>query len=129
MRGCREERAKRERAEAEQRAVDEKQQADYMDFITKYPDVKAEDVDPEAFILNKQGVPLAVAHELTQLRKGNDKTKIEQETLRKLQENSTQSVGSVTKGNPTHTTSVKDMSKTDFEAKVAAVKRGEIKEL
>lgn len=106
-------------------ASDRRIAAEYEEFSSKYPGVSVKTLSEEVQKMYADGVNLSIAYELHQLRQGTDKTKIEQETIAKLQKQETSSPGSATGGNPTHSESYSQMSKTDFDKVVAQAKRGQ----
>lgn len=126
----------RERAEKEHLAIQQKEKAEQeandamiVKFLEKYPDVNGDNIPQEVWDMANSGTDLSIAYELHQLRQGTDRSKIEQDVLSKLQQNDTTSPGSASKGKPNHTSSVANMSSTDFQKMVEQVKRGEIKEI
>lgn len=120
------EREARQREQEERQAEQEKQNQAIEQlnrFEAKFGNIDVKDLPDEVINMYSQGIDLSIAYELHQLRSGNDRTKIEQETLQKLQENSNSATGSANKGKPQHVTSWANASKEDFEAKRQEVLR------
>lgn len=98
-------------------------------FVEKFPDVDIEKLSDSVVSMYKSGIDLSIAYELDQLRSGTDRTKIEQETLKQLEQNKQISSGSAKGGQSNHQSSISKMSNKDFQKMKEGVLRGEINHL
>lgn len=106
---------------------DAKLQQEWTELSQEFPDLDPKDIPQEVWALNEQGKPLLDAYLRHNYRNlGQQK---EQEALKKLQQNQTSSTGSLSQGEVQHNTSVKNMSKAEFESYVRKVKNGEVRNL
>ena len=103
------------------------------ELFQTFPDLKPEQIPPEAFQLqeqfNLQGkhLPLLDAYlRVSYKTLGQQK---EQEAIQKLQQNSLSSTGSLGSGDVSHNTNVSKLSSSDFNSLVNQVLRGERKTL
>lgn len=91
------------------------------EFQKNFPDAKIESLPEEVLEMYSNNVDLSIAYELYQLRQG--KTKIEQETLKKLKHNESASVGSASSGASETGKNYGNMSESDFKKLQAEVLR------
>jgi hypothetical protein len=85
----------REELKAREEATQQesKRNADFQDFLSSYPNIKAEDIAPEVWQLNQQGVPLKYAY----MQHENAKLQNELKVLKQNNENKKKApLGSVT---------------------------------
>lgn len=115
----RREREQRQKAMAEKETKQQQEQKT-IEAITRYEEkygtLDVNSLDKEILAMYDKGIDLVIARELHELRNGTNRTKIEQETMEKLQNNQASSTGSATKGAVDHNTSYASMSKSEFEA-------------
>lgn len=99
-----------------------------QEFFKMFPDAKAQDVPQEVWQMREQrGLTLLDAYLRVNHKRMLEETKVkaEQEAIKKLSKNATASPGSLSGPGSDHKFNVNDMSKQDFEAMIARVKRGE----
>ncbi|MET3699519.1 hypothetical protein SAMN05877753_111157 [Bacillus oleivorans] len=108
--------------------ADEKFRNEANELFSEFPDLKANEIPKEVWVLKEQkGLSLLDAYlRVSYKNLGQQK---EQEALQKLQSNAQASTGSLGGGDVQHNTSVKDMPKADFEALLRKVKNGEVQSL
>ena len=103
-------------------------QREINEFVAEFPDVKPDQIPPEAWTLKEQsGIPLLDAY-LRSTYKSLGQQK-EQEAIQKLQQNQNSSPGALGGAEVNHNTSVSKLSKNDFNSMVDQVLRGERNQL
>ncbi|MBS4173475.1 hypothetical protein [Bacillus sp. FJAT-49736] len=113
--------------EAQQREQ-ERFQNEANEFFSEFPNVKAEDIQPEVFQLQQQkGLSLLDAYLRVNYKSFSQQA--EQQTIQKLQSNALSSPGALGGGEVNHNTSISSLSSKDFSSLVDQVLRGERKQL
>lgn len=108
--------------------ADQRFQSEANELFNEFPDLKAEQIPQEVWHVKEQkGLSLLDAYlRVSYKNLGQQK---EQEAIQKLQGNAQASPGSLSGGDVQHNTSIKDMSKNDFESLLRKVKNGEVRSL
>ncbi|WP_050613338.1 hypothetical protein [Bacillus testis] len=103
-------------------------QREVNEFVSEFPDVKPDQIPPEAWTLKEQtGISLLDAY-LRSTYKSLSQQK-EQEAIQKLQQNQNSSPGALGGAEVNHNSSVAKLSKNDFNSMVDQVLRGERNQL
>ncbi|MCT4545096.1 MAG: hypothetical protein N4A63_16320 [Vallitalea sp.] len=121
----------RERYESEQqvRQKQEKETAEFNEFIEANPTIKGEDISPEVWQLREEkGISLLDAYNRIEIKElmaqqENIKLQAEQETINKINKNGI-TPGSVASGNKEHPSKWANMSDEDFAKEVERAKQG-----